>query len=606
MKVLIIGGAGFIGCHLADRFLRDGFQVRILDSLEPRVHPHGLPAHVPTAAEFIRGEVTDASVLLAALQGVDIVSHQAAYQDYMTDFSRFIHVNACSTALLFELILGHRLPVKKVMIASSQAVYGEGQYRCREHGEFQPLPRASGQLQRGQWDVVCPSCQQPAQALPLEERGNNAYNQYAVSKLAQEKTALGLGWLHGIPTVALRYSITQGKRQSLYNHYSGVCRIFCSRALDHLPLMVYEDGRQTRDFVHVDDVVEANMLALEKDAANGHAFNVGSGRPTTILEYAQQVLDRVPGATGCEISGEYRRGDNRHSVSSVEKLRSLGWQPKYTLGAILDDFLEWIQASGGVPARLSDSAADMRAAGVLLSATHSARRSVEPLSPGTTTGATNMTMTMNKTVTMTTFAIPSYLEELSLTIAKLEPPVLEQLVRIFLDAYNRGRTVFLMGNGGSAALASHMACDFGKGTAAAGGRRLRTLALTDNAALITAWANDTCYENIFAQQLETLLQPGDVAFAISGSGNSPNILAALGSARQAGAVTAGLTGFQGGKMKSLCDVCAVVPSENMQIIEDLHLAIAHAVFRAVRHEIQQAGREAAGTGLSRSVAAGKG
>lgn len=388
MRVLVTGGAGFIGGHLADRLLHEGFQVRILDNLEPRVHPLGLPDYVPARAEFIHGDVTDRKVLLAALQGVEVVSHQAAYQDYMPDFSRFLAVNAVSTALLFELIIGHRLPVKKIIVASSQAVYGEGQYRCAnhqcpnhqrldrpcadhqcsDHSGFQPPPRSPRQLQQGEWEICCPACGVQAQALPLEEHSNNPYNQYAVSKLAQEKTALGLGWLHGIPTVALRYSITQGRRQSLYNHYSGVCRIFCSRALQQLPLLVYEDGHQTRDFVHVDDVVEANMLALENDQASGQAFNVGSGRPTTIIEYAHRVLSCIPSPAGVEVCGEYRRGDNRHSVSSMEKLKGLGWKPKRGLDDILADFVAWVESCGGVPARLPDAAAAMRAAGVLLSA----------------------------------------------------------------------------------------------------------------------------------------------------------------------------------------------------------------------------------------------
>jgi dTDP-L-rhamnose 4-epimerase len=369
MRVLVTGGAGFIGGHLVDRLLREGFQVRILDSLDPKVHPLGLPDYVPARAEFIHGDVTDRNVLLSALRDVDMVSHQAAYQDYMPDFSRFLEVNAVSTALLFELIVGHRLPVKRIIVASSQAVYGEGQYQCPDHGGFQPPPRSPRQLQQGEWEICCPACGVLAQALPLEERSNNPYNQYAVSKLAQEKTALGLGWLHGIPTVALRYSITQGRRQSLYNNYSGVCRIFCSRALQQLPLLVYEDGHQTRDFVHVDDVIEANMLALENDEASGQVFNVGSGRPTTILEYARRVLGRIPSSAGVEVCGEYRRGDNRHSVSSVEKLKGLGWKPKRGLDEILDDFVQWVESRGGVPARLPDAAAAMRAAGVLLSAT---------------------------------------------------------------------------------------------------------------------------------------------------------------------------------------------------------------------------------------------
>src|ERR1700691_3122834 len=319
MIVLVTGGAGFIGSHLVDRFLQQGFQVRVLDSLEPRVHRSGCPPWLPTNVEVIHGDVTARSALLAALQGVDAVSHQAAYQDYMLDFSRFLHVNAVGTALLFELIVQHRLPVKKIVVSSSQAVYGEGQSSCAHHGFFQPPSRSNQQLRLEGWEVCCPLCGERAIPLRLEEQHSNPYNQYAVSKLAEEKVALGLGWLHSIPTVALRYSITQGKRQSLYKHYSGVCRIFCSRALQHLPLVLYEDGHQTRDFVHVDDVVEANMLVLEKDEAHGQAFNVGGGPVPTFVAFARHVLERVTSAAAIEVSGEYRRGDNRHSVSSIKK-----------------------------------------------------------------------------------------------------------------------------------------------------------------------------------------------------------------------------------------------------------------------------------------------
>lgn len=370
MKVLITGGAGFIGSHLADRFLRDGFEVRILDSLESRVHPAGLPAYIPKAAEFIRGDVRERDTLLAALKGVDLVSHQAAYQDYMPDFSRFLAVNAVSTALLFELIVEHKLPVKKIVVASSQAVYGEGRYCCPRHREFEPPPRSQAQLQKGNWEVCCPQCGCGSRSLMLEESHHNPFNQYAVSKLAEEKTALGLGWLHGIPTVALRYSITQGRRQSPHNHYSGICRIFCSRALRQLPLTIYEDGRQARDFVHVDDVVEANMLVLEKDAANGHVFNVGAGICTTVLEYAQRVLERIPSPAGYTVSREFRRGDNRHSVSSAKKLEGLGWRPRRGLDDILDDYVDWLQESGGSGGIAPDASAAMRSAGVLRAAAH--------------------------------------------------------------------------------------------------------------------------------------------------------------------------------------------------------------------------------------------
>jgi dTDP-L-rhamnose 4-epimerase len=368
VRVLVTGGAGFIGSHLVDRFRKDGFDVRVLDLLEPKVHPRGRPSYLTDDVEFLQGTVTDKQCLLRALQGVDIVSHQAAYQDYMPDFSRFLYVNAVGTALIYELIVQHRLPVKKVIVASSQAVYGEGQYDCPQHGFFLPRPRSQQQLAdaSGDWEVLCARCGERARPCLLEEDYTNPYNQYAVSKLAEEKAALGLGWLHGIPTVALRYSITQGARQSLHNHYSGVCRIFFDRALRGMPLIIYEDGQQTRDFVHVQDVVDANMLVLGQDAANFQAFNVGSGKPTSVLAYAHAVLSKLSSGVTLQMSGEYRRGDNRHSVSSVEKLSRLGWRPRRTLSVILDDFFEWIDSIGGIPQQVQDAYSDMRDAGVVL------------------------------------------------------------------------------------------------------------------------------------------------------------------------------------------------------------------------------------------------
>jgi dTDP-L-rhamnose 4-epimerase len=368
VRVLVTGGAGFIGSHLVDRFLKEGFRVRVLDSLDPKIHPLGRPPYLPPTVELIEGSVSDKEALRQALTDVDIVSHQAAYQDYMPDFSRFLQVNAVGTALLYEIIVQHRLPVKKIVVASSQAVYGEGQYECPEHDFFLPRPRSQEQLARAEWEVCCPRCGKTAKPRLLQEAQENPYNQYAVSKLAQEKLALGLGWLHGIPTVALRYSITQGPRQSLYNHYSGVCRIFFSRAMNNLPLIIYEDGQQTRDFVHVQDVVDANMLVLQRDDANFEAFNVGSGQPMTVLAYADAVLQRLSCSVPWVTPGEYRRGDNRHSVSSIAKLRQLGWRPRHSLSTILDDFLEWIESIGGIPPQIRDAHDHMRDASVVLTA----------------------------------------------------------------------------------------------------------------------------------------------------------------------------------------------------------------------------------------------
>jgi dTDP-L-rhamnose 4-epimerase len=203
--------------------------------------------------------------------------------------------------------------------------------------------------------------------LPLEEKHTNPYNQYAVSKLAEEKIALGLGWIYGIPSVALRYSITQGPRQALFNQYSGLCRIFVSRALRNEPLIIYEDGLQTRDFVHVQDVVDANMRVLEQDVSFD-AFNVGSGKATSILDYAKSVRSKLSSAISFSVPGEYRRGDNRHSVSSIDKLRCLDWRPRRDLSQILDDFLSWIDSIGGISEQLPDAYKDMKKAGVVLNA----------------------------------------------------------------------------------------------------------------------------------------------------------------------------------------------------------------------------------------------
>jgi len=323
--------------------------------------------YVAREVEFIRGSVTDPQVWEQALRGVDLIFHQAAYQDYMLDFSRFLEVNAVSTALLYETLVRRHIRPCKVIVASSQAVYGEGQYLCVGHGMILPNSRGHEQLRLRQWEVRCPECDQPLAPQLLDENHVNPVNQYAVSKLAGEKMALGLGRMHQIPTVALRYSITQGPRQSMFNQYSGILRIFSARAKTGKPLVIYEDGLQTRDFVHVLDVVDANFCVLENDLANYEAFNVGSGAPVTVLEYVEKLVQRMRRDVSCSIPGQYRLGDNRHSVSSVQKLRKLGWLPKRTLSTILDDFLQWFDEVTAQDLEVPDAYEEMCSSGVVRS-----------------------------------------------------------------------------------------------------------------------------------------------------------------------------------------------------------------------------------------------
>ncbi|MCX6013580.1 MAG: SDR family NAD(P)-dependent oxidoreductase [Chloroflexi bacterium] len=365
MKALVTGGLGFIGSHIADRLVAEGYEVIILDNLEDRVHPKGKSNYIPKDAEFIKGDVRNKDDLKKVLKDVNVVFHQSAYQDYMPNYSKFIEANAVSTALIYEIINEDALPVKKIIVASSQAVYGEGQYNCEEHGFMQPSARSQAQLEKGDWEIRCPLCDQYMKPLKLKEEYANPYNQYALSKYSQELIALRLGTLLGIPTVALRYSITQGPRQSLYNQYSGICRIFSLRLLNDKPPKIYEDGNQQRDYIHIDDVVEANMVVLKSDNANFQAFNVGSGKSVTVLEYAKLLTSKLEKDIEPVIPGEYRIGDNRHSISDISKLKELGWMPKKNLENIFDDYISWVRRLGDLNQYFEDADRIMREMGVV-------------------------------------------------------------------------------------------------------------------------------------------------------------------------------------------------------------------------------------------------
>jgi dTDP-L-rhamnose 4-epimerase len=345
MKALVTGGAGFIGSHIADALLAQGAEVRVLDNLEPRVHPRGRPGYLPCEVEFLEGDVRDRAALQRSLAGVDVVFHQAAYQDYMPDYAKFFQTNVVSTALLFEIIREMRLPVRKVVVASSQSVYGEGQYSCPQHGLVLPEARSADRLDRADWDAHCPDCSAGLVPVLLRESRPNPAGAYGVSKFAQEMAALRLGKILNIPTVALRYSIVQGPRQSFFNAYSGICRIFTRAFQSGRAPIIFEDGRQLRDYIHVSDVVAANLLVLDDSRADGQAFNVASGRATTVLEYARLLRQKMAGALEPQLPGTYRVGDVRHTVSSAAKLSALGWKAAKNLGAIFDDYLGWLDAT---------------------------------------------------------------------------------------------------------------------------------------------------------------------------------------------------------------------------------------------------------------------
>src|SRR3954463_2806391 len=247
MRVLVTGGAGFIGSHTCDRLVDLGHEVTVLDALTPPVHRDGRPSYLTPGAELYVGDVRNRELLANLLRRTDAVYHFAAYQDYLPDFARFVDVNVVSTALIYEIVVAESLDLQRIVVASSQSAMGEGLYRCPVDGEQTPDMRPDSALAAQQWDHVCPACGGPLELVQTPERVSNPQNAYGMSKYGEEMVAINLGRRYGIPTVALRYSIVQGPRQSIYNAYSGACRIFCLHYLLGSAPTLYEDGQMVRD-----------------------------------------------------------------------------------------------------------------------------------------------------------------------------------------------------------------------------------------------------------------------------------------------------------------------------------------------------------------------
>ena len=376
MRVLVTGGAGFIGSHTVDALLQKGYDVRVMDALLPPVHvPGQLPEYVPSRhVEAVSGDVRDRAAWARALEGTDAVFHLVAYQDYLPDFSTFFHVNSVGTALLYEVIVEERLPVQKVIVASSQAVYGEGKYACRArptastpapHGVQYPAPREEGQLRKGEWEVRCPQCGAAMEPQSTDEAVVSPHNSYAISKYTQEMIALSLGRRYGISTVCLRYSIVQGPRQAFRNAYSGLLRIFTQQLLAGKPAVCYEDGRQLRDYISVYDVARANLLALEDERAAFQVFNVGSDHRVSVIDYARMIARRAGVRLEPRLPGVYRLGDTRHIFSDSAKLRALGWRPIVPLEPIVDEYIAWAQSQPGFRDYSAEAEARMASLGTI-------------------------------------------------------------------------------------------------------------------------------------------------------------------------------------------------------------------------------------------------
>jgi dTDP-L-rhamnose 4-epimerase len=347
-NILVTGGAGFIGSHLVDALVALGHRVRILDVVAPQVHVTGEPQYLNSEAEFIRGDVCDAAAVEKAVEGIDVVYHQAAevgVGQSMYEIQKFVKANDLGTAVLLEALVKRRSQIRKLIVASSMSIYGEGAYRNADGETVYPPIRPSNQLIERQWEPLCP--QTGAVLTPIgtaEEKPLVPTSIYAVTKQDQEQFCLVVGRAYGIPTVALRYFNVYGTRQALSNPYTGVCAIFSSRLLNDQKPMVFEDGEQTRDFVHVNDIVQANLLALETDSADYQAVNVGTGKANSVKQVMKMLAEGLGKEIEPEITGKYREGDIRHCVADITRARALlGYEPKVQLEQGIPELLDWVK-----------------------------------------------------------------------------------------------------------------------------------------------------------------------------------------------------------------------------------------------------------------------
>jgi dTDP-L-rhamnose 4-epimerase len=357
--ILVTGGAGFIGSHLVDRLLAHGHRVRVLDNLDAQVHGNlrekgAWPVYYNNSAEYQLGDVRDAVAVQQALTGVDAVVHLAAavgVGQSMYEVERYVDVNIRGTATILDVIANQpslRERLRKLVVASSMSNYGEGAYRCPQHGTVYPLMRGEAQLSRHEWEPRCPhrsSSPCGAALMPLataEGKPMHANSVYAIAKKTQEELVLTLGRAYHIPAVALRYFNTYGTRQALSNPYTGVAAIFSSRYLNGQPPMIFEDGQQMRDFVHVTDIAEATTLVLEDDRAQG-VYNVGSGQSITIEQVADTIRQQMGAAQPPAILGEYRVGDIRHCYADISRLQALGYRPKVAFADGVAELVDWVQ-----------------------------------------------------------------------------------------------------------------------------------------------------------------------------------------------------------------------------------------------------------------------
>lgn len=373
MKVLITGGAGFIGTNLARRLLKENCEITIMDNFSEQIHGSNksLPADLQGKVHLIVGDVCNKSVFLEALAEQEVVVHLAAETgtgQSMYEVERYEEVNIKGTAVLMDFLVNDKTSkVKKIVVASSRAIYGEGKYKCEEHGIVYPEKRKVEDMKKGRFEPLCPICGKDCQMVPTDEVSRiNPSSFYGLTKQMQEQMVLLFAQTLGISAFALRYQNVYGPGQSLKNPYTGILAIFSNLARANQPINIFEDGQESRDFVYIDDVVDATWRCISTNMHRVEALNVGSGKQTTVLEVVQETIKFFESSSEVAVTGAFRDGDIRHNIADLTKARNvIGFEPQWAFAAGIHSFLTWAESQTVVSGQYEKSLNEMRNRGLM-------------------------------------------------------------------------------------------------------------------------------------------------------------------------------------------------------------------------------------------------
>lgn len=370
-NILITGGAGFIGSNLSLKLIEKGCNVTVLDNLSPQIHGENSPLYnsIKDKVRFIKGTVLSYDDWKNALEGVDVVVHLAAETgtgQSMYEIEKYTDVNIKGTSIFLDILANEEHSIKKMIIASSRSIYGEGKYRCSEHGIVYPTERQDADMAHGNFGVKCPVCGCNVELLATDETSNiHPSSIYGITKQVQEQMFLVMGQSLGIPAVAFRYQNVYGAGQSLSNPYTGILSIFSTRIKNGNDITIFEDGLESRDFVYVDDIVDATILGIEKDEANGQVFNVGLGEGIDVLTVANTLVKAYNSNSKITLSGNYRIGDIRHNYADLTKIKeTLGFEPKISFEAGIKRFTNWVNSQDIVEDKYEKSIKEMKGKGL--------------------------------------------------------------------------------------------------------------------------------------------------------------------------------------------------------------------------------------------------